>query len=1378
MLSNKSHYYEKIKKLYDLLTLVQAKESSLELGSSYLQEVMEKYVRANFEVVRTGDLLLEKTLAIQKKASTTSIAELEETIKLSPTDFAELNELFDELVPLIYGIELKTTYYDTKEEADALVGSIIEGKKIVAVEEAKNKKFYLKYAKDATDENITETFQQYSVRSGQGTAQKALNAIAAANQGVGETNIRIRQSLGVVNGIQKFQLSSHSILSPKEFIDYYRLYNDFPQWKKTAKDFDTVAHLLNWVEKHQDIAGITRNDLQTLLNTKYKTAPYTLSTLASMVETDAEGNTMLREPLRVGNLDPTARNFEPGINYKGDNLHLKENRDYINGKVRTMFTGVRQTSIDIRLPRTEESIKREESNTFLLKDLLRPTGTFMDRLAETFFKDSNIKVIKKVMPMFGETRGAAAVPNGNTYEIHINYHFNPNDLNATSILLHEAIHSVANIAIAKVSDGTATEKEAQFVEEMTILQKRFNAVIARKGIKRADIYQATLAEQSKRELQITAKKLGKKVEELTDTERLKVTNTKIDLYEFVANLSNPKFQEIASQIEVKPKKSLLSSIIDSLLKLFGLTPESSIYDTMFASLQKLLQNKPATPALGGTTTSEYKTLLKGLEEQFKADLQDKREYGEDEDEVHAKYSSIFDEKGKLVESFKKLSTLEKVELIKSLLINLDSTDLITSYALVDVPKEGILSSPGALVQSQPLDNLIQSKLGLEPTREVYVYNIVYTLLHNELFDPYSRIVENFIAYKDDKALLTQFLFDDVLSYQDKLLLKDTVGLEDFKGLEDYLVANWEAIPLMKYFDNAATILSENKNSISFILNSLQDNSVEAYKEARLYVINELYKGMNPPSGLVKTKDEVIKSIVDRLNNNTSEGVIRTEKKVLTLLTNALLQDSANTELIARVAKQRSRVFALQSLVMKNNATNRVLFYDVLADIYPKSFIDDISDLFIYADEEEGHITIDRNDDELETSRGISAHIKEYNKSYELSISDSLKNLLSFIPIGDRFINSSVAYYKILQFLTELDTTQGLDKLLVQLHDLSNRNSLSNDDKVIIASLINTIQDATDIVDLNYPTNRLPTHTTIITSLLPSGVTVYYGAHTSKDIDISNFSFKQAMKAGDVEVSTAYGNTQQLFNWLQAKDGNINEFTFNKMYTQAESANNVRELYNGMASMKETELYIATRSPRDKQKIALIRSKAAGISFQVKEEVISMLQSIHERVGINKFDSEFKTMFPTAKSKMASPNIENRIEGVKDFFNFIGLSAITNELSITSSDVDELVNSITSGFIPATTNAKLGEDFADSGVTSEADDFDSFTDSIDGYLTRFSDIVSKGSSYVRNPSVRNSKGDKFFKFHESSWGFDTLLNLINTKNFYGSKGESKFRKIPE
>ena len=409
MLSNKSHYYEKIKKLYDLLTLVQTKESSLELGSSYLQEVMEKYVRANFEVVRTGDLLLEKTLAIQKKASTTSIAELEETIKLSPTDFAELDDLFDELVPLIYGIELKTTYYDTKEEADALVGTVIEGKKIVAVEEAKNKKFYLKYAKDATDENITETFQQYSVRSGQGTAQKALNAIAAANQGVEETNIRIRQSLGVVNGIQKFQLSSHSILSPKEFIDYYRLYNDFPQWKKTAKDFDTVAHLLNWVEKHQDIAGITRNELQTLLNTKYKTAPYTLATLASMVETDAEGNTMLREPLRVGNLDPTARNFEPGINYKGDNLHLKENRDYINGKVRTMFTGVRQTSIDIRLPRTEESIKQEESNTFLLKDLLRPTGTFMDRLTETFFKDSNIKVIKKVIPAFGNKAGAAAV---------------------------------------------------------------------------------------------------------------------------------------------------------------------------------------------------------------------------------------------------------------------------------------------------------------------------------------------------------------------------------------------------------------------------------------------------------------------------------------------------------------------------------------------------------------------------------------------------------------------------------------------------------------------------------------------------------------------------------------------------------------------------------------------------------------------------------------------------------------------------------------------------------------------------------------------------------------------------------------------------------
>lgn len=791
-LNEKSHYYEQIKLLYDILVSIQAKSDQLVLGESYLHDVMESYVRANFEVVRTGDLLLEKTLAIQKRANTKSLSDLAPTLNLSDADFKELDKLFDELTPLIYGIELKTTYYDTEAEAAALVGSIIEGKKIVAVAESKNKKFYLKYAKDATDESITETFQQYSVRSGQGTAQKALNAIAAANQGVGETNIRRRrETTQAGDTIRKFQLTSKSILSSSDFIDYYRLHNDFPQIKATGEDFKKVEHLLNWVEKHQDIAGVTREELKHLINTKYKTVPYSLNTLSQMLEVDEEGNTVMREPLRVGNLDPSSRNFEPGVNYKGANLHLKENRDYINSKVRSQFVGVRQTHVDIRLPRSEASIKEEEKNTFLLKDLLRPTNTFMDRIIETFFKDSNIKVIRKAIPEFGNNKGAASVWNNTTkeHEIHVNYRIDPNDPNATSILLHEAIHAVTAMAVYGVEQGTATKKEEEFIQEMTILQKRFNAVLARRGIKRGDIYQGTLAEKSKKELISTAKKLNKKVEELTLEERLKPTSTKINVNEFIANLSNPKFQEIASQIEVKPKKSLLSAVIDSLLKLFGLAPEASIYDAMFASIQKLLQTKPPTPATAKSSTKEYQALLKQLDAQLQVDLQDSRDNDEDEGVIYAKYSQIYDVHGKVLESFKKLSVTERVQIINSLLMNLDSTDLITSYALVDVPKEGILSSPGALLQSQPLDKLIQSKLGLEPVMHSYTYNIVYTLLHSELFDPYSRVVENYIEYRNDKTRLVQFLFNDVLSYQDKLMLKDTVGMEDFKGLEDYLITN-------------------------------------------------------------------------------------------------------------------------------------------------------------------------------------------------------------------------------------------------------------------------------------------------------------------------------------------------------------------------------------------------------------------------------------------------------------------------------------------------------------------------------------------------------------------------------------------------------------
>lgn len=778
-LNSKSYYYTQVKKLFDVLSEIYTISNDLELGKTFLQESVESHVHNNYQVVSTNDVLSDKTLSIQKNPTVVPLSHTLPDLGISPDQYTRLEELFDELVPMVYGIELKTTYFNTEEEAQEKVGQVIDGKKIVAVEQSKNKKFYLKYQKDAVDD-ITAVFQQYAIRSGQGTAQKALNAIAMANQSVGDVNIRIRQFVKS-NGLERQQLTSHSILSAKEFIDYYRLYQDFPQWGKNVSSFESVNHLLNWVEKNPDKAGISKTDLQKLINTKYKTLPYNLATLYDMTTLDDNGNSpYLREPLRVGNLQPTSKNFEPGVNYKGSNLHVQENRDYLNSVLRSKFSKVRQTYIDVRLPKGEEALKKEKSSTVYLKDILKPTGTFLDVLMEKFLKNSDIKVIKKGISELRGNAGAATVWNGKEFEIHVNFNYDTNDLNLISVLVHEGIHALTTGAIHAVDTGTATKEEIEFVQEITALQKRFNAVIARRGIKRSDVYQTTLAPLSNTEKKALAKKLKKDVSELTKEELLKVTASKINLNEFIANLSNPKFYELASQIEVKPKKSILNAFIDALLKLFGMGPESSIYDTMVASLSKLLKSIPAKPEV---LVADHSKLLSDLKIQFNVELEDSLEYGEEND-VYIKYSKVFNSDGSTTDYFNNLSESDKVELINSLLVNLDSSDIITYYALKDTPKEGLLSTGGAILESHYLNSLIEDKLFISPNSDPYAYNLIYTILHQELFDPYSRVLENIIKNKDDKVQLMNFLFENILSYQDKRLLEEISNSSDMQDIKE------------------------------------------------------------------------------------------------------------------------------------------------------------------------------------------------------------------------------------------------------------------------------------------------------------------------------------------------------------------------------------------------------------------------------------------------------------------------------------------------------------------------------------------------------------------------------------------------------------------
>lgn len=128
-----------------------------------------------------------------------------------------------------------------------------------------------------------------------------------------------------------------------------------------------------------------------------------------------------------------------------------------------------------------------------------------------------------------------------------------------------------------------------------------------------------------------------------------------------------------------------------------------------------------------------------------------------------------------------------------------------------------------------------------------------------------------------------------------------------------------------------------------------------------------------------------------------------------------------------------------------------------------------------------------------------------------------------------------------------------------------------------------------------------------------------------------------------------------------------------------------------------------------------------------------------------------------------------------------------QISVIANDVKGFIDRTTS-VIKFTSDTQTDADIAEAEVSENRQDkdksytsFNTFVDDLDGYLTRFSEIVYNSTDFVRNPSVRDSRGNKFYKFHESTWGDDvisTLIDMKKNKHFSGTKGSNSFRSLPK
>lgn len=236
----------------------------------------------------------------------------------------------------------------------------------------------------------------------------------------------------------------------------------------------------------------------------------------------------------------------------------------------------------------------------------------------------------------------------------------------------------------------------------------------------------------------------------------------------------------------------------------------------------------------------------------------------------------------------------------------------------------------------------------------------------------------------------------------------------------------------------------------------------------------------------------------------------------------------------------------------------------------------------------------------------------------------------------------------------------------------------------------------------------------------------------------------------------------------------------------------------MASMRETDLYIGMRSYQGGLTNKMQRSKASGITFNIKETI---KQALIDKFSEGKFFSaiqNFNNNRSGGKQNSVVPQsgtAAQKLEYIKQFYQDIaGLPHINVGATIASDASGKLQDYVSkiAALLAAASNLSTknvhiaNEILADESQYLEDqedildDSFTSFINDIDGYLTVLSEYASLSSEYLRNPSVRTLRGDRYYKWHESSFAFDTLAAITDLPQMAvlnAGTGSNRARKLP-
>ena len=318
--------------------------------------------------------------------------------------------------------------------------------------------------------------------------------------------------------------------------------------------------------------------------------------------------------------------------------------------------------------------------------------------------------------------------------------------------------------------------------------------------------------------------------------------------------------------------------------------------------------------------------------------------------------------------------------------------------------------------------------------------------------------------------------------------------------------------------------------------------------------------------------------------------------------------------------------------------------------------------------------------------------------------------------------------------------------------LEESGTISSLDRAIISNLKSVIERATTLHGTIYNDGIELDPSIGVVATTHRGAIVYHAYELPSNLSGRDYTYEELVNL-DVPLSPRTTSTQALYNWLKDTRPGLTVQNFNRHFTRSEAINAIRGVMNTMASMKETELYLATRTLDQGNKFRFIRSKASGVSFRLRDTIIHHITKMYEAGNLTNFPTKFKNTSIAGRkvSELEASKQKDKERFIQEFFAQLGFNQDALSISIKKKDIPEVINTI-NGFLdsielvaPYDENVEVSN-----AVGEDAEDFNDWIDETNSTrLTKFSELLAKSDVMYRNPSVRDSKGGKFYKFHESS-----------------------------